>query len=193
MKSCVLGIINYNDTEQVIRQTKDIGKCTHADPRSLSASIAQTVAISLMLRGIRDVNTVIEASYEITSNFLQNYTNSLESEVSSTCTPEKMAEFNEQKENFEERFNVELLRRYMNIDLQALLPIDGKDMGYAYICLGCAFHMLRQDNYEEAVREIIIQGGDADTNAAAGGALLGCKIGFSGLPQHLVQQLLHKD
>ncbi|CAG9329372.1 unnamed protein product [Blepharisma stoltei] len=193
MKSCILGIINYNDTEQVIRQTKDIGKCTHADPRSLSASIAQTVAISLMLQGLRDINTVIEASYELTSNFLQNYTNSLDSEVNSNCTPEKIAEYNEQKENFEERFNIELLRRYMNIDLPALLPIDGKDMGYAYICLGCAFHTLRQDNFEEAIREIIIQGGDADTNAAAGGALLGCKIGFSGLPQNLVQELLHKD
>mmetsp|Transcript_10505 Transcript_10505/g.10497 ORF Transcript_10505/g.10497 Transcript_10505/m.10497 type:complete len:212 (-) Transcript_10505:14-649(-) len=193
MRSCILGIINYNDTEQVIRQTKDIGKCTHADHRSLAASVAQTVAISLMLQGMRDINTIIEASYEITSNFLQNYANTLDGEVNSSCKPEIIAEYNTHKGNIDERFNSETLRSYMNIDLQTLAPIDGEDMGYAYICLGCAFHALRQDNYEETIRDIIIQGGDADTNAAAAGALLGCKVGFSALPQNLVQQLLHKE
>ncbi|CAG9329373.1 unnamed protein product [Blepharisma stoltei] len=193
MRSCILGIINYNNTEQVIRQTKEIGKCTHADPRSLAASIAQTVAISLMLQGMRDANTITEASYEITSNFLQNYSNTLDGEVNSSCKPEKIEEYNTHKGNIGDHFNSETLRRYMNIDLQTLAPIDGEDMGYAYICLGCTFHALRQDNYEDTIRDIIIQGGDADTNAAAAGALLGCKVGFSGLPQNLVQQLLHKD
>ena len=40
--------------------------------------------------------------------------------------------------------------------------------------------------------EIILQGGDADTNAAVAGALLGAKLGFGSLPQNLIEQLRHK-
>lgn len=37
------------------------------------------------------------------------------------------------------------------------------------------------------------QGGDADTNGAVAGALLGCKLGTSALPPSWVNELKHKD
>lgn len=193
MRSCVLGIINYNDISQVIRQTQDIGKVTHADPRSLAASVAQTVAISLMLQGVCNLDTLFEAVNDISSNFIENYTRNISNEVTSQFTGEKLAKFNESILEIQDQFTGEILRKYINIDLNTLKPIDGEDMGYAYICLGCAFDALRQETFEDAIRRIVIEGGDADTNAAAAGALLGCKLGFSRLPQHLVQELLHKE
>ena len=37
------------------------------------------------------------------------------------------------------------------------------------------------------------QGGDADTNGAVAGALLGCKLGTSALPPSWLNELKHKD
>ena len=37
MRTSILGVINYSDITQVIKQTIDIGITTHTDPRSLAA------------------------------------------------------------------------------------------------------------------------------------------------------------
>ena len=39
---------------------------------------------------------------------------------------------------------------------------------------------------------LILQGGDADTNGAVAGALLGCKLGSSALPPTWLKGLKHK-
>lgn len=39
----------------------------------------------------------------------------------------------------------------------------------------------------------LFQGGDADTNGAAAGALLGCKLGVNNLPPTWIGGLRHKD
>lgn len=49
------------------------------------------------------------------------------------------------------------------------------------------------DSFEKALFKIIDQGGDADTNAAAAGALMGLKYGFSSIPENLIEGLCKKD
>lgn len=43
------------------------------------------------------------------------------------------------------------------------------------------------------LKTIIEQGGDADTNGAVVGALLGLKFGFNSIPKHLIDNLVDKD
>ncbi len=43
---------------------------------------------------------------------------------------------------------------------------------------------------KEGLSAVIHEGGDADTNGAVAGSLLGARFGFSGIPRHLVQGLL---
>lgn len=38
-----------------------------------------------------------------------------------------------------------------------------------------------------------LQAGDADTNGAAAGALLGCKLGVEAIPNSWLNSLIHKD
>ena len=46
--------------------------------------------------------------------------------------------------------------------------------------------------FERTIRALVAEGGDADTNAAVAGALLGCRLGFSKLPSAWVAQLPHR-
>jgi len=61
-------------------------------------------------------------------------------------------------------------------------------------CLGAGLWALRHSakhsvDFETSIRAIVLQGGDADTNAAVAGALLGCYKGHSQLPQHWVSAM----
>ena len=70
------------------------------------------------------------------------------------------------------------------------LKLDGKDSGYSIRALGCALFCLRQNyTYEQAMTIVVSSGGDADTNAAIVGAVLGAKYGFHALPERLVKYL----
>ena len=48
-------------------------------------------------------------------------------------------------------------------------------------------------SFQQALEDIVYEGGDADTNGAVAGALLGCKLGMVGLPQSWLQGLRHRE
>jgi len=57
-----------------------------------------------------------------------------------------------------------------------------------------AFRQLRLHNsFEEAMREVLAGGGDASTNAAAVGGLVGAAVGIHGIPRHWVHAVLSCD
>ncbi len=62
-------------------------------------------------------------------------------------------------------------------------PIDGPDQGFCLFTAAAAIQaLLRFDAFEPALRHVVALGGDADTNAAVAGALLGAHVGRAGLP-----------
>lgn len=62
-------------------------------------------------------------------------------------------------------------------------PIDGPDQGFCLFAAGVAFQaLLRGGDAETELRHVVALGGDADTNAAVAGALLGARDGAGGLP-----------
>ena len=92
--------------------------------------------------------------------------------------------------------------------LHELGPWDGKGMGYALLCLSAGYWALRQARlllhrleaeassrtdteisglkkilFEDVMVAICAEGGDADTNAAVAGSLLGAVLGLQGLPE----------
>lgn len=75
-------------------------------------------------------------------------------------------------------------------------------IGYTYKTLGAGLYLLTRDissfsspseAFKTLITELILEGGDADTNAAVAGALLGCRIGFEGLPKEWVVGLRHRE
>jgi ADP-ribosylglycohydrolase len=75
---------------------------------------------------------------------------------------------------------IEELERYINMDITSL-ELD-KNIGYTYKPVGCAMYCFRQsstiDNFELLLINIIKEGGDADTNCAVVGAVLGAYYGY---------------
>ncbi|RKO87627.1 ADP-ribosylation/Crystallin J1 [Blyttiomyces helicus] len=79
--------------------------------------------------------------------------------------------------------------------LQELALAESRKIGYTHKAIGSALWALRavmlrvehgersRDAVKAVLMEIILEGGDADTNAAIAGALIGCYVGFSGLPE----------
>ena len=72
--------------------------------------------------------------------------------------------------------------------------IDGPDQGFCLFTAGAAFQALvRPGDAETELRRVVSLGGDADTNAAVAGALLGARDGVQGLPPAWLERLLDAD
>jgi ADP-ribosylglycohydrolase len=104
----------------------------------------------------------------------------------------------------------ELYRHVKAKDFQELQLDDSMKMGYVYKSLGAAIHALRraiQDEqrdskkgesfsrniFENLITEIVMEGGDADTNACIAGAFLGAWLGYMTLPAHWRDGIEHQD
>jgi ADP-ribosyl-[dinitrogen reductase] hydrolase len=69
-------------------------------------------------------------------------------------------------------------------------PIDGPDQGFCLFTAAAALQaLLRFDDFEPALRRVVAMGGDADTNGAVAGALLGAFVGDDGLPVGWLERL----
>lgn len=56
--------------------------------------------------------------------------------------------------------------------------------------LWCVYHA---PSFEEGLLAVVNEGGDADTNGAVAGSLLGAKYGYDAIPPRYIEGLKHKD
>jgi ADP-ribosylglycohydrolase len=75
------------------------------------------------------------------------------------------------------------------------LDLDEKDsIGYTLKATGAGFWaLMHAESFEGGLSAVIHEGGDADTNGAVAGSLMGARFGFAGIPPHLVQGLLGRQ
>ena len=53
----------------------------------------------------------------------------------------------------------------------------------------CCYHLLRGSGYKEAIRSVVGEGGDSDTNACIVGGLMGAYHGLSGIPKRYIVKI----
>lgn len=82
---------------------------------------------------------------------------------------------------------------YQN-NIEALKLDEQGKIGYTLKTMSIALwaHNYSADFYS-GLKTVIEQGGDADTNGAVAGALLGLKFGLNSIPAHLIDKLIGKD
>ncbi len=126
-----------------------------------------------------------------------------------TNEPDKSGEKHLKSEPLLDR--AELYKHVRAKNFQELQLDDSMKMGYVYKSLGAAIVALRRAMYEDRtgcstnrvssgrnifetlITEIVMEGGDADTNACIAGALLGAWLGYTDLPAHWRDGIDHHD
>lgn len=168
-------------------------------PRCTASCVALTLALALSLRGYR--------SDEIIEGAEKGALVVLKEELILAAEKKLLSD--------KESEDIEALYESTAADLQAHLHGDWttldldegyKDksktnkIGYTFKCMGAAFHALKlAEQYQkegklgifrQIIEEIAAEGGDADTNGAAAGALIGAYLGYVGqIPTNWTQEM----
>jgi len=167
MRTAVLGLVSFYDEATVAKNTLEMCTVTHYDPRCRSSCVAVTAAIAAMLRGEQDAARLTELA--------------IAAGLGSVSADES--------QSFEQDF-----RSHMTCTSFADAKLDESSrIGFTFKALAAGFVALRLDDFEHAITEVTMQAGDADTNAAVAGALLGCKLGYRRLPRRWLEGILHRE
>lgn len=168
MRTAILGVWQYDQPEQVMWQAEQVCKITHYDPRCVASCVAVSWLISAFLRGHRDTNALMAEALD------------------------KVALYDLSVSEYVDAIIDQPLEA-LDLD-EGLNPGEPNRIGYTLTALGAGLWALRHaTSFADGITQVIHEGGDADTNAAVAGALLGAKFGFAGIPDEWVSELAYGD
>ncbi|KAF2623228.1 ADP-ribosylglycohydrolase [Macroventuria anomochaeta] len=203
MRTHPIGVIGvYAQEEETWQLSVDVGRTTHVDPRCVVACCISVGLVRGLLRGEieteEDINAVIERAYAWVLK---------QPDLTNPGQPTGLAEteirLHLERQEFKKHVYAETLDE-LQLDSQG-------EIGYVYKCLGSAVLLLRlafrritksslavgiagkAQLFEELMVALIMEGGDADTNGAAAGALLGAYVGYANLPSHWKLGIAHNE
>ncbi len=171
MRTSILGVWDLHDREALIRNVRDVCRITHADPRCIASCVAVCVTIRKLILCSQTLDLDRLITEALDESRLEDP--GILEECSQLCFAS----------------SIETLR----LD-EGLNPGDENKIGYTYKALPCAMWALRNaKNLEGGLHSVIMEGGDADTNAAIAGALLGARFGYKSIPEHLISELKNAE
>jgi len=166
MRTSILGLPYFWDEKKVIENATKICQATHFDPRCVSCSIVTSLIIAQIISGEEDISKIID--------------HSLSEGI-------KVLEREEDINDFNTYFNKDITIEDMGLN---------KSIGYVFKPVSCAIYALRRAEKElkenkkektQIFKDIIIdftmEAGDADTNCAVIGSILGCYLGKDCVPE----------
>ncbi len=187
MRTSPVGMIFYRSLNDVVKYSTEACKVTHYDPRCVASCVAFNIAIALAIRGC-SCEEIFKAAEDTGLAVLrQELENAAEENLLSA---EETANLEIVFENVKTEFLNHLHGDWERLDLDEGWNDSEKQnkIGYTFKCMGSAFYCLRladqyqKDNQAAIFRTLIErlaeEGGDADTNGAAAGALIGVFLGF---------------
>jgi ADP-ribosylglycohydrolase len=169
--------------------TAELSLVTHPDPRCVvSCCISVGLIRGLILGNItqeQDIDKLINVTLEWYEAWRE----------------EKLKTLPEDDHRREDpRLDLQELEKHIKMESLSDLQLDdSQKMGYVLKALGTGILLLRQamrkvaansgldielHSFEELITSLIMEGGDADTNACVAGALLGAYLGYKALPLH---------
>lgn len=163
MRTTPVGVIYMQKSEEeTFQEAIRMGSITHADPRcAISVAIVSALVRALCRDEIKtegDIDALIERGWAYMAQ-------------SHPDLSIDRAEF----------------QKYAYASSLDSLVLCDRGMGYVYKCFGSALWCLRQvlnrqETFQSSMTKLIMCGGDADTNGAVAGALMGALYGYKLLP-----------
>ena len=164
MRTASCGCLCYWDENTVIQVATKMAQITHFDPRCVFSA----VAISLLVSRILQYHAGLIETYDIDQT--------IETAISNV----------EGAENYRE----EILKYSRFEKIEDLKLSEPASIGYTLKAYGSAIWALRYCNsFAEALEKVIREGGDADTNGAVVGAVIGAKYGFYKIPKEFIEYM----
>lgn len=167
----VLGIPCFHLPEEVEANTVRICRTTHSDPRCVASCVLVTSVVSYMLQGKFDLD-----SYKTVDEMIHK---AVTMATKYLCDKDHVNDF----------------LTYCNMtDVKSLNAREPLNMSYTFKAMAAGLIGLRsQMSFKSFIMKLILEGGDSNSNGCVAGALLGCKVGYSHLPQDWVQGLRKKQ
>jgi ADP-ribosylglycohydrolase len=167
MRTAILGVWDHADEGRVRRNAEDVCRLTHADPRCVGSCVAVCLAVRRLLLGADDVAEVADAAAAAVRSYHPEMERYFELAREDSLAP-------------------------LDLD-EGRNPGEENRLGYTLKTLGAAFWALRHAaTFAEGITAVIDEAGDADTNAAVAGALLGARFGVQGIDQAWLDGLIHR-
>lgn len=165
MRSAIIGVCYGDNPEKMRSLVKISTRITHRDPKAEYGALA--IALAAYLASGRSIISP-EVYYQTLAEFLQG-----EAE-------EFLALIKEASDRAEN-----------GSDLSINCPSKHGISGYVYHTVPAVIQvwLRNQQNYRQAIAEIIELGGDTDTTAAILGGIIGASVGKSGIPQEWLNNL----
>ena len=163
MRATPLSVYWYKLSDSKIYEfTKRDVTLIHSHPTAIQSVVCYNIAIAHLLNNIGDAEGAIDR--------VSKYIEIIESEDWSN------------------------LKDIWKQTLEAESPTDlitaKEKIGFVLIAFSYAFFYLKNDyTYEAAIRDMLLRGGDTDTNAAIVGGLLGARWGLEAIPKEWVESL----
>ena len=176
MRTSIIGILDSVD--EVVEKSVEICKCTHYDVKCRISCIFISCLVHYLIRDTDIRNSIINSKKQV-FDYLK-LTIKYKEEWGAITDKNY---FNKAWNEFEKTIRIHDLKE-LNLE---------EHIGYTFKPVGCAIWALTsKKTYQEAINEIIFEGGDSDTNAAVAGAILGSYVKFRRFPEHLVDGLVFK-
>lgn len=168
MRTSILGLWRSDSLGEVRANAEKVCRITHYDPRCVGSCVAVSSAIALLVQGKMSIDEIFAFVQHETSDF----------------SPEIAEYLDLAKAGTLEAFDLD----------EGLDPNEPDRLGFTLKALGAGFWALKHaSSYREGVLQVIHEGGDADTNGAVAGALLGARDGFDAIPETWLRELLHRE
>ena len=169
MRTAPIGVLLADSADARRRAALDDSALTHYDPRCRLACAGLDAAIAEGTRGVADANQLWQAAFDEVSVAGAVIAPEYDRETLDEATSALLTDLRMANESDPELYGP-LLHLHRN-------------QGFVRIAFRLAFwELLHAPTYEAAVLDVANRGGDADTNAAITGALVGSLVGPSGIP-----------
>ena len=164
MRTSILGAWEYTSLVKVKENAERVCRITHFDPRCVGSCVAVSIAISLLLQGETETKKIIDTVIQQTSEY----------------SPEIIRYLQKAREESIESLNLD----------EGYKPNEQNCIGYTFKTMSAGFWaLMHASSFEQGLLQIVNEGGDADTNAAVVGAMLGARYGFDCIPYRLTAEL----
>ena len=179
MRTSIVSSFYFWDFRKVQRNCINIAEVTHANPKCRATCLYMCMVLMSLFQCIHykqvfKPKRIIEYAITVASSQLST---------------------DKEKEEFYEWCSYSPLEN---------LCFDKGGIGYTYLCLKAfrygmeisiddSSYETASKSFKEILHFLIRQGGDADTNGAVCGAILGARIGYSKLPKEWIDKLPYRD